>query len=98
MIRRIVATRLKAEHQPDRELLAARARAFLSSLPLVQTVEVGLPADAACERSWDLVFLIGLADQAALDAYQAHEGHRAWVAEVMAPVTEVKKVWNFDVG
>ncbi len=97
MVQRIVLLKLKDASLGERDRLAARTREVLAVTTGVVRSEVGTPADAPSEQSWDLVFSIWLESTAALPAYQAHAGHRQLVDQELAPHVEVRKAWNFAV-
>lgn len=98
MISRVVLVKLKAERLAEREAIAAHARQVLGSLADVVSATVGVPADEASARSWDLCFEVRLADAAALERYGQDPTHRAFVEGYMGPRAEMRKAWNFEVG
>jgi hypothetical protein len=99
MIERIVLFKLKAEHTHDaaRREVAAHSREVLASVPGVEEVRVGTPADDAAEKSWDLSVVVRFASLEAVEAYRVHPTHRAYVDDYMRPRMEVVKAWNFEV-
>lgn len=100
MIERIVLFKLDAEHATDeaRRAIAAHSKDVMRRVTGVQSVSVGLPADEASLRSWDLALVVRLASMDDLPAYAADPLHREYVDEYMAPKVAVRKAWNFEVG
>lgn len=99
MIDRIVLFKLKEAYAHDaaRREVAAHSRQVLASVPGVEEVRVGVPADAAAGKSWDLSVVVRFASLDAVEAYRVHPVHRAYVDEYMRPRMEVVKAWNFEV-
>lgn len=95
MITRVVLIKLTADSLAERDAFAARSLVVLSALPMVSRVEVGLPADPASAGSWDLLFQVSFADDAALAAYQEDPTHRAFVNGELIGRAAVRKAWNF---
>ncbi len=96
MIDRIVLFKLKAEFVAERETIASHAHEVLASLPMVEDVRVGVPADEATLGSWDLSLVVRFADLAAVHVYNGDPTHRALVDDYLLPRVEVRKAWNFS--
>jgi hypothetical protein len=79
-----------------RDEVVAESRRALSQVTGVRTVWVGVPADDASARSWDVAIRVTLDDVADIPAYLDDPVHRAYADEFLAPRVEFKKVWNFE--
>lgn len=99
MIDRVVLVKLKKEHSNPaaRDEIARRAREVLRPLPGVVSVTAGGPADAASEASWDVNITVRFARLADFETYRAHPEHRRFADEFLAPRSEVRKAWSFEV-
>jgi Stress responsive A/B Barrel Domain len=100
MIQRVVAIKLKPAYSnaADRAQAAAASREVLGAIPGVRALDVGLPADVAAEKSWDLLLLLRFDDLDAVEAYRAHANHRRYMDVFLRPMLDVIKVWNFELG
>jgi hypothetical protein len=98
MIQRVVAIKLKPAYSnaADRAQVAAASREVLAVVPGVRAFDVGQPADAAAEKSWDLLLLLRFDDLDAVEAYRAHPNHRRYMDVFLRPMLDVIKVWNFE--
>lgn len=99
MIDRIVLFKLKDEHATDtaRAEIAAHSRDALKVVPGPLDIRVGVPADEASTKSWDLSIVIRFADLDAMNAFVRHADHMSYYREYMVPRMEVVKYWAFDV-
>ena len=97
MITRIVLFKLKDEYCTDeaRAEIAAYTRSTLEAIAGVQALSVGVPADDASEKSWDLSIILEFGSIEDVTAYRNDPAHRAYVDEYMRPRMEVVKAWNF---
>ncbi|MDB4985253.1 MAG: hypothetical protein JWN04_431 [Myxococcaceae bacterium] len=94
MIERIMLFKL---HDPaTRSELARLTQSALSALPELDALSVGLPADAAAERSWDLSVVIGSASLTRLNALLASAPFVHYLEETMKDRYVVLKAWNFE--
>ena len=100
MIQRIALFKLNAENAQGgpRAQIAARTREVLAGLPQVRAIEVGLPADEAAERSWDLSIVLRFDSLEDAEAFRVDPAHRAYADEYMRPRVEVVKAWNFEIS
>ena len=98
MIQRVVVIKLKDAYAnaTDRTEAAEHTRAVLGQIPGVLHIDVATPADAACERSWDLCLLLRFDDLDAVESYRVDPRHRAYVDVFLKPMLEVIRVWNFE--
>jgi hypothetical protein len=46
--------------------------------------------------AWDIIIVVRFGAFADIDAYRSHREHRGFVDEFLAPLTDMKKGWNFD--
>jgi hypothetical protein len=94
----VVAIKLKPPYSnaADRAQTAAASREVLGAIPGVRAFDVGLPADGAAEKSWDLLLLLRFDDLDAVEAYRAHANHRRYMDVFLRPMLDVIKVWNFE--
>jgi hypothetical protein len=75
---------------------AALAQRALAELPGLRSLSVGLPADEAAERSWDLSVVMAFAGPAALQEALASAAFRSFLDQDMAGRYEVMKAWSFS--
>lgn len=94
MIERIALYRLKGA--VERRAFAAQLRVELASLPALSGLSVGLPADDAAGKSWDLSVIMRF--QSADDEARAvaSEGYRRTLRELVEPSVDVAKGWSFE--
>lgn len=99
MIDRVVLVKLKKEHASPagRAEVAREALRVLAALPGVASVTAGGPADAAAEASWDVSITVRFASLEDFAVYRAHPDHRKFADEYLAPRSEVRKAWSFEV-
>ena len=99
MIQRVVVIKLKEAYanSDDRRAVAEHSRSVLQPIPGVLHLDVATPADARCERSWDLCLLLRFEDLDAVESYRADQHHRAYVDIFLGPILEVIRVWNFEI-
>ncbi|MEW6270729.1 MAG: Dabb family protein [Thermodesulfobacteriota bacterium] len=99
MIDRVVLVKLKKEYANPaaRAEIARHALDALRPLPGVVSVTAGGPGDAASEASWDVNITIRFASFPDFERYRAHPDHRRFADEYLAPRSEVRKAWSFDV-
>lgn len=99
MIERMVLLKLKDEWATDagRAAIVEHSMKVLPAVPQVRAVHVGVPADEASERSWDIALVIHLDSVDVLPAYAADPLHADYVANFLAPKVECKKAWNFRI-
>ncbi|MEM9067375.1 MAG: Dabb family protein [Myxococcota bacterium] len=98
MIDRIVLFKLNDEHAnaAARAEIAAYSKAALAAIPGAIDVRVGLPADEASTKSWDLSIVVRFENLEAVKTYLTHPDHTAYVREYMRPRMVVVKYWNFE--
>lgn|SRR5690349_11904725 len=94
MIERIIL--FKLNEPSERDELAAESLAFLSKLPDIDELSVGVPADPACEKSWDLSVVIGFANAALLTKVLESTQFDAFVSGVLKDRVAVMKAWSFE--
>lgn len=88
--------RLNEDQRSDAAMqeVLERTRA-LAALPMVQSFQVLVAADAAALGAWDLCLVLGFSDLAAFEAYRVHPDHRRYVDVFLKPRLQVLKAWNF---
>lgn len=99
MIERFVFIKLRAEDARD-ELRAELQRETLtifSSIPSVESVRCGVPADDAARQAWDLVIVVRFRQLADVQGYRESAPHVRYLEKVLGERREVLKAWNFDV-
>ena len=94
MVERIML--FKLHDSTKRDQLAQRAVDALSTIDDIEELSVGVPADAASEKSWDLSVVLGVTNLALLDTVLEGARFTAWVDGVMNEHTNVLKAWTFD--
>ncbi|MDB4991673.1 MAG: hypothetical protein JWN04_6851 [Myxococcaceae bacterium] len=94
MIERIMLFKL---HDPaTRSEVARLTQSALRTLPELEALSVGLPADAAAERSWDLSVVIGSTSMTALSALLTSAPFVHYLEQTMKDRYVVLKAWNFE--
>ena len=94
MIERIIL--FKLEDPSTRHEVAARSVAALQDLPEVEELSVGVPADAASEKSWDLSIVIGVHSLALLGNLLEGEAFKGYLEQTMKGRYQVLKAWSFE--
>ena len=94
MIERIILFKLK--DPSERDALATESLELLAKLPDIDELSVGVPADAASEKSWDLSVVIGFANTALLTKVLESTQFEAYFEGVMKDRIEVVKAWSFE--
>lgn len=93
MVERILLFKLK-DPQTREEVASLTLRA-LSAVRTLEELSVGLPADEASEKSWDLSVVMGFATQQDLDAALESPFFHSYIQRDMEDRYEVLKAWNF---
>lgn len=96
MLSHIVLIRLKdtvSERQTEEFLETARA--MLGSIPAVRKLRVGRGLGVKAETDHPLALLMEFEDEKALESYQVHPSHRRFVEEVVGPIQDEKKVYDY---
>jgi len=93
MIERIML--FKLSDPSERDALATAAHALLSQLPDVEELSVGLPADPASEKSWDLSVVLGCASAVLLDQVLTSALFESFLEQTMGGRYVVLKAWSF---
>ncbi len=97
MIERIVLFKLRNEHATpeQRDEIARETRSRLARCAGVRGISVGMPADEATEKSWDLSVVLHFHALDDVDAFLQDVAQRDYLDDFMAPRMEVVKAWNF---
>lgn len=93
MVERIML--LKLHDSAERAELAKFVRATLIELAGVEEVSVGLPADVAAAKSWDISVVLLFASEATTTIALESDAFKAFYAE-LSPRVQVIKAWNFE--
>jgi hypothetical protein len=94
MIERIMLFKL---HDPgSREEVAQQTLAALQDLEQLEELTIGLPADAASERSWDLSIVLAVDNLALLHSVLEGPVFRAYLEQTMKDRYVVLKAWSFE--
>jgi Stress responsive A/B Barrel Domain len=94
MIERIALYRLKGD--VERRAFATQLRVALASLPAVSGLSVGLPADPAAAKSWDISIVLRFASAEDEARAVASEVYQRAQAELVEPSVDVAKGWSFE--
>lgn len=95
MIVRYTFIKLKDDAVSDRDRLAAQCRDAALGVPQVVRATVGVPADAASARSWDLALAVTVGDAAAARSWQDDLAWSGFFERVLAPRMSFIKAWDF---
>lgn len=94
MVERIML--FKLNEPATRDEVAARTQEALSSLPDVEELSVGVPADASSEKSWDLSVVLGVANLALLTSVLESPAFLRYLDDTMKERYAVLKAWTFE--
>jgi hypothetical protein len=96
MIHHVVLIRLKKD-LGDREgaKLLERARELLEPIPGVKNLRLGRGLGKKAEAGFPYALIMDFEDRTALDAYQVHPDHQRFVREVVDPIQDEKKVFDY---
>lgn len=94
MVERIML--FKLNDPATRDEVAAMTDTALSKLPDIEELSVGVPADAASEKSWDLSVVIGVANLALLNTVLESRGFTTYLDDTMKDRYAVLKAWTFE--
>jgi hypothetical protein len=98
MIHHVVLIRLK-KGLGEREgaKLLERARELLQPIAVLRNLRCGRGLGKKAEVDFPYALIMDFDDEAALEAYQVHPDHQRFVREVVDPVQEEKKVFDYAV-
>jgi hypothetical protein len=94
MVERILL--FKLNDSGKREEIAALSLRALSAIRKLEELSVGLPADEASAKSWDLSVVMGFATQEDLDAALESPFFHSYMQRDMEGKYEVVKAWSFS--
>lgn len=98
MICHVVLIRLKqGVSSEEGTRLLARAQEMLAPIPGVRNLRLGRGLGKKAEVSYPYALVMEFEDEEALGAYQVHEMHRRFVGEVVDPIQDDKKVYDYRV-
>ena len=96
MICHFVLIRLKAETSSrDRDAFMESAARVLGSIPGVSNLRIGLGLGLKDESSHPVALFMDFEDDAALAAYQIHPEHQRFVNDIVGPIQDDKKVFDY---
>lgn len=94
MVERIML--FKLNDPATRDEVAAMTDAALAKLPDIEELSVGVPADAASEKSWDLSIVIGVNNLSLLDSVLESRAFTTYLDDTMKGRYAVLKAWTFE--
>lgn len=96
MICHVVLIRLQ-EGTPEQKAseLLARARDLLGAIPTVRNLRIGRGLGKKAEVDYPYALVMEFENEEGLDAYQVHENHQRFVREVVDPIQEDKRVFDY---
>jgi hypothetical protein len=96
MICHVVLIRLKPDlgEAAEAEVLE-QARKLLLPIPGVDNLRLGRGLGKKSEVDYPLALVMEFEDENALQGYQVHPDHRRFVREVVEPVQDDKKVFDY---
>jgi Stress responsive A/B Barrel Domain len=98
MICHVVLIRLReGSSSEEGNRLCQCAREMLAPIPGVRNLRVGRGLGKKAEVSYPYALVMDFEDEEALEAYQIHEDHRRFVREVVDPIQDDKKVYDYQV-
>ena len=96
MICHVVLIRLKESVlEPEAERFLEDARRVLGSVPGVQNLRVGKGLGVKAEIEHPYALVMEFPDEAALEAYQVHPEHQRFVREIVGPIQDDKRVYDY---
>jgi hypothetical protein len=94
MVERIMLFKL---HDPEqRGELAKLARDTLIDLEGIEEISVGLPADPASAKSWDMSLVLAFASEAAQNVVLGGAAFRELIEQRLGERVQVLKGWSFE--
>jgi hypothetical protein len=94
VVERIILFKL---HDPaTRDDVAAVTQATLSKLNDIEELSVGVPADDASLKSWDLSIVLGVANLALLNTTLESRAFTSYLEDTMKDRYAVMKAWTFS--
>jgi hypothetical protein len=96
MICHVVLIRLKeGVSESDASNLLERAKMLLGPIPGVRDLRVGRGLGKKAEVSYPFALVMEFEDENALEAYQVHPDHQTFVRDVVDPLQDDKKVYDY---
>lgn len=94
MVERIML--FKLNDPATRDEVAAMTDTALSKIADIEELSVGVPADAASEKSWDLSIVIGVNNLPLLDTVLESRAFTTYLDDTMKGRYAVLKAWTFE--
>lgn len=96
MICHVVLIRLKeGVSERDGDRFVEEARRVLRAIPTVRNLRVGRGLGVKSEVEHPYALVMEFEDEAALEAYQVHPEHQRFVAEIVGPIQDDKRVYDY---
>jgi hypothetical protein len=96
MICHVVLIRLKAGLEKSAgEKVLEQARKLLLPIPVVRNLRLGRGLGKKAEVDYPFSLVMEFEDEKALETYQVHPDHRRFVTEVVDPIQDDKKVFDY---
>ena len=96
MICHFVLVRLKQDVSRQQEdELVLNAERVLGAIPAVRNLRIGRGLGVKSERNHPVAILMEFEDEAALESYQIHPEHQRFVKEILGPIQDEKRVYDY---
>ncbi len=96
MISHVVLIRLKSDvDAPAADRFLEEARNVLGPIPGVRNLRVGQGMGVKADVDYPFGMVMEFEDEAALDGYQVHPEHQRFVKEILGPIGDDKKVFDY---
>ncbi|HXV64413.1 MAG TPA: Dabb family protein [Vicinamibacteria bacterium] len=98
MICHIVLVRLKqGVSEADGREFMTRAERLLGSIPAVRNLRIGRGLGVKSEREHPIAIVMDFEDETALESYQIHPDHQRFVSDILGPIQDDKRVYDYRV-
>ncbi|HSF16867.1 MAG TPA: Dabb family protein [Vicinamibacteria bacterium] len=98
MICHIVLVRLKQDvSENDRREFIARVERVLGAIPTVRNLRIGRGLGVKSERDHPVAIIMEFEDETALQSYQIHPDHQRFVSDILGPIQDDKRVYDYRV-
>lgn len=96
MICHVVLIRLRAGISKERtHQFLSEAENTLGPIPGVKDLRIGQGLGIKDERDFPLCLVMNFSDEDALEGYQVHPEHLRFVKEILGPIGDDKKVFDY---
>ena len=98
MICHIVLVRLKKDvSEADGREFMTRAERVLGAIPTVRNFRIGRGLGVKSEREHPIAIVMDFEDETALESYQIHPDHQRFVSDILGPIQDDKRVYDYSV-